>query len=497
MSSALMLLALWGLAADKAMAADDRALAILKAQIARQDAQIAAQQRQLEAQQQALDRLAARLNNDPGSEKSVKAGKKAATSSSEAAGRGTATESPRKSRAPITPPDRVAGPDPRPGGQVLVSNPDFSLTVGGNLKVIAAASPVRSFVPGASFLLFPKDITGKENQFRLSGQYGSLNATVTGPNLGSFETGIFAAVGFTGGSLTSNTYGVTPVNFFGYLRNPEWMISAGLQNDVFAPRIPAMIDQISALAYSGNPGNSYRTQLKVSRNVDLGGAGKLTFTGALSEPVSLVVSDNLSKRVENNGRPNVEAHASWAFGPPDAATLLKWPVLAVGVSALAGDFRSFTDGIGAPVRVKVTQVRGVALDAAVRIGERFGIQGEIYSGAALGNYLGTIGQTVNSQGKALKGYGGWAEVVYYWHPAVRSHAGYGIDMMRDRSALSSCVVAPSCQIISNQTAFANVLWDVNAWWRVGLEGTWRWTRYVAPALKNSGPGVMMSSEVRF
>jgi hypothetical protein len=56
--------------------------------------------------------------------------------------------------------------------------------------------------------------------------------------------------------------------------------------------------------------------------------------------VSLVVSDNLSKRIENNGKPNVEAHASWAFGPPDAATLLKWPALSVGVSGLAGDFRS-------------------------------------------------------------------------------------------------------------------------------------------------------------
>ena len=247
-SSALMLVALWGLAPDRAMAADNRALEILKAQIARQDAQIAAQQRQLAAQQQALDRLAARLNNDPASEKSVKAGKQAAPSSSKAAVRGIATEAPRKSRAPITPPDRVAGPDPRPGGQVLVSNPDFSLTVGGNLKVIAAASPVRAYVPGAAFVLFPKDITGKENQFRLSGQYGSLNATVTGPMLGSFETGVFAAVGFTGGTLTSNAYGVTPINLFGYLRSPEWTISAGLQNDVFAPRIPGMIDQTSALA---------------------------------------------------------------------------------------------------------------------------------------------------------------------------------------------------------------------------------------------------------
>jgi PiT family inorganic phosphate transporter len=37
----------------------------------------------------------------------------------------------------------------------------------------------------------------------------------------------------------------------------------------------------------------------------------------------------------------------------------------------------------------------------------------------------------------------------------------------------------------------------NTWWRVGLEGTWRWTDYVAPAIKNSGPGAMVSSEVRF
>ena len=491
------LLSLMGFQADGAAAADDRALEALQAQIARQDAVIAAQQRQLEAQQQILERLAAKIAGDPVRGRPAKAGKPEAVSQTSPTRPGPTVEAMRKSQAPVIPPSRAGGPDPKPGGQVLVSNPDFSLTVGGNLKVIGAASPVRAYVPGAAFLLFPKDITGKENQFRLSGQYGSLNATVTGPMLGSFETGVFAAVGFTGGTLTSNAYGVTPINLFGYLRSPEWTISAGLQNDVFAPRIPGMIDQTSALANSGNAGNSYRTQLKVARSVDLGGAGKLTLTGALAEPVSLVVSDDLSKRVENNGRPNVEAHASWAFGPPDEATLLKWPVLAVGVSGLAGDFRSFTDGIAGPVRVKVTEVRGVALDAAVRIGERFGIQGEIYRGAALGNYLGTIGQTVNGQGRALKGDGGWAEVVYYWHPAVRSHAGYGIDLMRDRSALSSCILAPSCQIASNRTAFANVLWDVNGWWRVGLEATWRWTNYVAPALSNSGPGAMMSSEIRF
>ena len=99
-----MLAALWGLAADRAMAADDRAIEILKAQIARQDAQIAAQQRKLEAQQKALERLAARLNNDPGYGKPVKAVKQAAPSSSEEAGRGTATEPPRKSQQTLKSP---------------------------------------------------------------------------------------------------------------------------------------------------------------------------------------------------------------------------------------------------------------------------------------------------------------------------------------------------------------------------------------------------------
>ncbi|MFZ4531553.1 MAG: hypothetical protein ACOYOJ_07020 [Alsobacter sp.] len=181
--SAAVLLSLLGLRADGAAAADDRALEALRAQIARQDAVIAAQQRQLEAQQQTLERLVAKIAGDPVRERPARAAKPEPVSRTAQSKPEPTAEAARKVPAPVIPPSRAGGPDPKPGGQVLVSNPDFSLTVGGNLKVIAAASPVRAYVPGAAFLLFPKDITGKENQFRLSGQYGSLNATVTGPML--------------------------------------------------------------------------------------------------------------------------------------------------------------------------------------------------------------------------------------------------------------------------------------------------------------------------
>ena len=95
----------------------------------------------------------------------------------------------------------------------------------------------------------------------------------------------------------------------------------------------------------------------------------------------------------------------------------------------------------------------------------------------------------------MRSRGGWGEAVFYWLPNVQSHAGYGLETITNWNALDLG------QLKRNRTAFANVIWNVTDWWRLGLEGTWRWTNY-APSLLflyayNRGPGVMASSELRF
>jgi hypothetical protein len=126
----------------------------------------------------------------------------------------------------------------------------------------------------------------------------------------------------------------------------------------------------------------------------------------------------------------------------------------------------------------------------MRLGQRAGVQGELYTGRSLGPYLGAILQTVNgSTGRAIASHGGWGELVWYWSPALHSHAGYGIDRARGADL-------PAGGLQSNRTVFANAIWDISRMTQVSIEGTWRRTEYLGlPA--NEGVGLMLGSELRF
>jgi uncharacterized coiled-coil protein SlyX len=485
--------------------ADDSAQAqldSLRAQLSRQEALIAAQQKQLAEQQQAIDRLSRSL-----APQTSAAGASPKTASAATVSTGVqiadvpatpfASVHTAAASEAITPPgkNRYAGADAPPGGLVVVKDPDFSLTLGGNIKVLAYYSAARAYVPAAAFLLYPKDPTGKEDQFRLTGQYSSLTAAATGPKIGSFQSGAFVGATLVGGSLTSATYGVTPFNAYAYLKNQDWMFAAGLNFDVFSPRIPDMVDSIADFANSGNPGNSYRTQVRVEHYVNLGEAGKLTMIGAIAEPISLALSGDLQTRTENNGIPNTEGNLSWASSPAPESALLKWPRVEVGVSGIYGETRTFLGGVSEPVSVVVTRTYGYSLDGGVRLTDRLGIQGEIYHGHALGNYLGNIGQTFDAAGRPLQGNGGWAEAVYYLNPRLQTHAGWAADEISNKRDQDPA------KPTFNETIFANLRWNWTPGLRLGMEGTWHWTHYVnglnVPARNNSGPAVMLSSEYRF
>lgn len=535
-----------GVAATSARAGDlrDETLRLMQQQLARQQSLIESQQKQLAEQKQAIAKLTARVD---GKEKaaathagpaSVERVSGKATASAISAARLSASKAAQAApmsdqsspaatvtgdtvkpifvsasepaQTPPPPPEfsRFLGdPGARPGGSVLIENQGFSLTLGGNLKTIAYAGARRSYVPGANFFLLPYDVTGRENTYRMSAQYSSLTAALTGPKFGDFDTGAFIGATLTNGDLTSDTYGVTPFNAYAYLRNKSWQLSAGLQSDVFSPRIPGMVDQISAMAFSGNPGNTFRTQARVERHLDLGDAGKITLVGAAVEPISFVLSKDLQTRSESNGVPTGETRLAWAFGEPNEKALLKWPRFEVGGSGLYGEYRTFTGGrfVGNQnLTVKTTKVWGAAVDAGLRLGDWLGVQGELYAGQALGNYAATLGQTSNPvTGQSLRSRGGWGEAVAYLLPNVQAHGGFGMEAISNWDAL------PDLALKRNKTAFANIMWNVTDAWRLGLEGTYRWTNYnyvwlnhflnpnAVAFLGNQGLGGMASSEYRF
>ena len=85
--------------------------------------------------------------------------------------------------------------------------------------------------------------------------------------------------------------------------------------------------------------------------------------------------------------------------------------------------------------------------------------------------------------------GGWLELYYYWTESVHTHGGYAIDDPVNRE------LAPT-QISLNQTAFANVIWDVTTSLRVACEVTYRDTDYVL-LTDNNGVGFDTQFQWRF
>jgi hypothetical protein len=119
-------------------------------------------------------------------------------------------------------------------------------------------------------------------------------------------------------------------------------------------------------------------------------------------------------------------------------------------------------------RSQVT-VWGAALDGRLALGRNLSLSGELYSGQALGEYMAGILQTYNRRSnQAVATSGGWAQLSAAISDNLRFNAGYGIDTADDSGRFG---------LTLNNTAFANVIWEVNPWLQLGLEGNYKLTTY--------------------
>ena len=478
--------------AGSAQAAEDpaRVIADLQRQIIAQQQQLDAQGRQLAKQADLLNSLASRLG--PG-----------ATPASPA----IATNAPPQdiavipstdikavAKADAAPPELTADRYAAGQGVVVVDTPGFKATLGGALRTNALFSSARGIGGSAApFFLAPPDATGAEKVFDITAQYSQINLSLEGPTLGGFSTGALVLFQFYNGAVFSNQYGFTPGLAFIYAANERWNVSVGRRGELFSDRAPDMVDAMTILGASGNPGNSVRSQVRVEHTAPMADGGKFTAALAISDPISTNISADFADRTEDNGVPNVEAKLAFATARPGPEVLLRRPAFEIGISGVYGEFRKFYN-VQPPFSVKTYQIEGLALDGGLRLGDRFGVQGEVYQGRGLGNYLGLANQTVNAQTlKIVRGAGGWGEASWVWRQGLQSNFGYGLDRP-DSETISVGSIG------RNETAYGNIIWTVTPWWRLSAEGTWRKTGYLLPTkslLSNDGVGLNLAAELRF
>jgi len=365
---------------------------------------------------------------------------------------------------------------------VSTLSPYFNVNIFGALKLDMLFNTSRPFSPAVPFFLGAESFRGlDDNTVSVHARQSTVGAAFTGPQVGDFQSGGLVLAMFFNDAVIIDQYGFLPLQAYGELRNQDWRFAAGLQFDVFSPGIPTVLP-FSALAATGNSGNTFRGQVRLERFLYPAEDVQWTMQFALSEPINTSI-DPTFQISEDNGWPNVEGRVALGLGPIEGAGLAAKRPFEVGVSGLVGQIRTTPPP---PNDRVVADVWGLSTDFRWKLNDVFGFTGELYTGKTLGSYNGGILQNINAETlEGIRSSGGWLEMFLYWTPCVHSHVGYGIDDPVDSDIPNAAAAAGRTR---NSVYFANMLWDLNQTFRVGLEFTWRETEYKT-LLDNEGAGV--------
>jgi len=453
---------------------------VLRARIVEQRARLDAQERQLREQQsrlaeqeRLLDDLARRTAGAPTAASPVAA-------APVAPGAAAAAEP----AAPVAADGAAPGSEREP---IRARFEGVRITLGGGVRTTMTTTTARMQPDATPFIVLPSVPGVREGTTKLDARLSSLVINVQGAKLGDFQLGAGIFAYLFDGDLFSGKYGIYPGMAYVDATDGRWRFAAGLLMDVFSPRIPTMVDSMSGFAGSGNPGNSFKPQLRVERLVSIG-SDRLKLQAALADALPSNIQPPTLASTENTGVPNIEARIAYASGQPRGdGAWVPWPAWELGLSTASGKFRTFsTGGAFAPYE---TRLSGVALEGALRIGRQFGLQGELYVGSALGPYLGAVFQTVGPTRQAIRSRGGWGEAAWWWTPTLHSHVGFGIDR-------ANAANLGGTGFASNRTAFVNLFWDPSPMTTLAVELTHRRTVY-GSGLNADGYALMLSSELRF
>ena len=404
----------------------------------------------------------------------------------------SSTPDPAPSTSAETKPDpQAAATTAQPSGLQYTNGKGFTLQSKGaslrlwaDAKLLGFSSSRYTFNSGQPLIVSPKN---PDASYDLSAQQSTVSAAFQGPQWHGWTPGAFATF-WLQDNILAEGYQFTPVVYYGEIGNGTWRFAAGQGFDVFAPRDPDTLPN-GKLAASGNPG-AYRPQFRVEHHFKAGEGFGGALQLAASSPVTTALPDqvdlaNLQTQeiVEDNGWPNGEARLSLGFGAPkERAGGRQLRPLEVGFSGVVGQLRVL-DNIRALTPLTLTSDRtvidvwGAAFDGQLALGRRLGFSGELYTGQGLGEYMSGILQTYNrSSNQAVPTSGGWAQLYVYLSDNLRLNLGYGIDHAQDGGAFS---------LLRNATAFANLVWDVNPWLQLGLEGNYKLTTYDTFGEKNA------------
>ncbi|MEI6545822.1 MAG: hypothetical protein WCN85_02290, partial [Burkholderiales bacterium] len=263
-------------------------IAELRARLKAQRDQIDAQKRQLDAQDAQLREQEKRLDD-------------LATRA-----RGDKSETPDAARAPVPSnapvlakpdagtPGSGAPPQSQPQQTALTSPTlptvgsrfdDIKITMGGGLRTTVNTTTARMQPDATPFFVFPRVNGVSEGTTKIDARLSSLFFSIEGAQVGDFKLGGSIYAYLFNGDLLSGLYGFYPGFAYVDATSERWRFAAGLQMDIFSPMMPTMVDRMSALAGSGNAGNSFKPQIRAEHTVPMG-RDRIVVQGALSDAIA-------------------------------------------------------------------------------------------------------------------------------------------------------------------------------------------------------------------
>lgn len=348
---------------------------------------------------------------------------------------------------------------------------DFSIVPYGILWGTAAYETQRSNAGDYVFWVYPKNIEG-ENAFHCDGRSTRLGVDLIGPRIPMFDCAVSGGkveIDFQRTFDTENRAGLLLRHAYAEVKNEEFRLLVGQTWDVISPLYPGML--MYSIGWGGGDIGYRRAQLRGERFLALSDTSLLTLQACAASDIITDSATNLA--ADHSGWPVLQARTAMTLGQRGPGCL----PIEFGFSGHIGeqifDFRAPT--WANPVDDLPRRTWSLNFDMKIPLTERFGVQGEFFTGENLGAYYGGINQGVDigtpavpGTRRAIRSTGGWIDVWYHWTPRLHTHFGYGIDdpVNADVTGIPNSAVQGR---IYNDFIFTNVSFDITKKWMAGVE----------------------------
>ncbi len=316
-----------------------------------------------------------------------------------------------------------------------------------------------------AFWVLPENGRKNDSEWNLTAGATRIGMNISGPDTECMKlTGNIELDFLTSISTETNQ---APRLRHGYMKAywpvSDFSILAGQTWDVVSSLIP-FVDDPALMWDAGNIGSRH-PQVRLTKGFSTGNNGRLEVAVAASRTIGDRTTYQTLALLNDTGKdaalPSIQGRV--AFSEP---LIVKNQPAIVAISGHYGQEEWDTNGTG---NYKTLDSWSCNLELSMPLSETVLFAGEYFTGTNLDDYLGGIGQGVNStvttDPREIRAQGGWGALKYSINPETSVSFGAGIDDPNDNDLNGMATTTRS----RNQTIFANVITKITQNFILGFQ----------------------------